>query len=79
MDNMQQSTPTQPPQKEDKLSVILIILSFCIPLAGVIIWAVKKSNEPQSAKTACYAAIAGFGLGVLINIIFAIAGIGLGN
>ena len=79
MDNTQQTPPDQPTQNVDKLSTILIILSFCIPLAGVIIWAMKKSNEPQSAKTACYAALAGFGLGVIINIIFAIAGIGFSS
>lgn len=65
--------PTPPPTGSaptDKLSVPLVILSFCIPIAGAIIWLIKKDKEPASAKTACTAAIIGFIVGIIGNLIY---------
>lgn len=67
---------TGAPQPEDKLGTPLTIISFCIPLVGIILYFVKKPTQPQSAKTACYAALIGLGIGILINIIMAIIGVG---
>jgi len=39
-------------------------------LAGAIIYFMKKDKEPASAKTACTAAIIGFALGIVGNIIY---------
>jgi hypothetical protein len=64
-------------QKEnpnDKLSTGLQILSFCIPLAGAIIYFSSKSDSPNKAKMACHAALWGVGLGVLLQIIATISG-----
>ncbi|MEP7146131.1 MAG: hypothetical protein ABI792_03885 [bacterium] len=58
------------PSTNDKLSTPLTILSFCIPLAGAIIYFMKKDKEPASAKTACTAAIIGFVVGIAINLIY---------
>ena len=75
---MDQNQPPQPPvaptppTEQDKLSTPLTILSFCIPLAGAIIYFMKKDKEPASAKTACVAAVIGFMLGIVINIIYAL-------
>ncbi len=66
-----------PNQPEDKLHVGLTILSFCIPLAGAIIYFVKKDNAPNSAKTACYAALIGFAVGIVLNIVLGVAGVGM--
>jgi len=74
MNDMQQTPPT-----EDKLNVGLTIISFCIPLVGAIIYFMKKDKEPKSAKTACVAALVGVGVGIVINVIATIAGIGLGG
>ena len=70
---MDQNQPPQPPptgSTPDQLSTPLVILSFCIPLAGAIIYFIKKEKEPASAKTACTAALIGFALGVVVNIIY---------
>lgn len=69
------SETTGTPQQEDKLGTPLTIISFCIPLVGIILYFVKKPTQPQSAKTACYAALIGIGLGILINIIAGLAGL----
>ncbi len=75
---MDQNQPPviQPPSPTgdtvDKLSTPLTILSFCIPLAGAIIYFMKKDKEPASAKTACTAAVIGFVVGIVINIIVAV-------
>ena len=68
---MDQNQPpsTQLDSTPDKLSTPLTILSFCIPLAGAIIYFMKKDKEPASAKTACMAAVIGFAVGIIINII----------
>lgn len=63
---------------EDKLHVGLKILSFCIPLAGAIIYFVKKDREPNAAKTACYAALIGLGVSIILNVIVTLLG-GLNN
>ncbi|MDZ4712779.1 MAG: hypothetical protein SGI89_10695 [bacterium] len=74
---MDQNQPPQPPvitpgSSPDKLSTPLTILSFCIPLAGAIIYFMKKDKEPASAKTACTAAVIGFVVGVAVNLIYTI-------
>ncbi len=73
---MDQNQPPVPPgspttsSEPDKLSTPLMILSFCIPLAGAIIYFMKKDKEPASAKTACTAAIIGLVVGIAINLIY---------
>jgi hypothetical protein len=54
---------------KDKLNTGLTILSFCIPIAGAIIYFSNKDQYPNSAKTACHAALWGFGIGVFLNIL----------
>ena len=74
--------PTTPPpappvdsgSSQEDLSIILKIVSFCIPLVGAILWFINKDKNPKAAKSACTFALIGFGLGIVINIIVAIAG-----
>jgi len=72
MDQNQPPVSQQTSTSTDKLSTPLTILSFCIPLAGAIIYFMKKDKEPASAKTACTAAVIGLVVGIVINIIVAI-------
>ncbi len=58
----------------DKLSTGLAILSFCIPLAGAIIYFSNKDKMPNKAKSACHAALWGFGIGIVLNILVTLAG-----
>ena len=57
---------------EDQLNTGLTILSFCIPLAGAIIYFSNKDTSPNKANSACHAALWGFGIGVVLNILSAI-------
>jgi FtsH-binding integral membrane protein len=65
-----------PPQEnpDDKLSTGLAILSFCIPIAGAIIYFSNKDTMPNKAKSACHAALWGLGIGVALNILGRLAG-----
>lgn len=54
---------------QEDLSTGLKVLSFCIPLAGAILYFVKKDKEPVAAKSACNMALIGFGVGILFNVI----------
>ena len=72
--------PTQISQPQTKtinsdedLNVGLKIVSFCIPLVGIIIWLVNRGTQPQKAKQACNMAWLGILLSVIINIIVVIA------
>ena len=56
------------PPQEEKASVGLAILSFIIPLAGLIIFLVKKDSRPKTAKVSGICALVSF----IINIIFTI-------
>jgi uncharacterized membrane protein len=77
MSEENQSFPPQPnPQFNDfnnksneDLSTGLKVLSFCIPLAGAIIYFIKKDEAPVAAKSACNLALIGFAIGVVINVI----------
>lgn len=46
--------------------VILGIISFLIPLVGLILWLAKKSSEQDVAKTCGIAALVGFIINLLI-------------
>ncbi len=59
---------------EDELSTGLKVLSFCIPLAGAVIYFMNKTDNPNKAKTACYAALIGMGVGIVLQIIATVAG-----
>ncbi len=67
-----------PPQEnpDDKLSTGLAILSFCIPIAGAIIYFSNKEKMPNKAKSACHAALFGVGGGIVLNILGRLAGAG---
>lgn len=60
------------PQKEDKLSTGLKILSFLIPIAGAVIYFANKSNSPNKAQSACTAALWGVGLSIALNVLVAL-------
>lgn len=54
---------------DDKLGTGLSILSFCIPLAGAIIYFSNKSDKPEKAKQACHMALWGMLAGFILNVI----------
>jgi hypothetical protein len=58
----------------DKLSIGLAILSFCIPIAGAIIYFSNKNSMPKKAKSAGNAALWRLGIDVLIIILLYIVG-----
>ena len=61
----------------DELHIGLKILSFCIPLAGAIIYfTTDRVRYPNKGKQACYAALIGVGVGILIQVLFMVLGIG---
>lgn len=51
---------------EEKANIGLAILSFFIPLAGLIVFIVKKDKEPKTAKTSGICALVSFILNILI-------------
>lgn len=55
--------------KKSEANVWLAILSFFIPLAGLIIFLVKKDNDPQTAKASGICALVSFGLNMLMVIL----------
>lgn len=53
----------------EKANIWLAILSFFIPLAGLIIFIIKKDKEPKTAKASGICAIVGLLLNVIITVI----------
>lgn len=69
---MEEQKPLFPEEQEpvqEELGLPLTIVSFCIPLVGAIIYFQNKDVNKGKAKTACYAALAGIGLGILTRIL----------
>ena len=56
-------------QPQEKLGLPLTIVSFCIPLVGIVLFFVNKNNNRAKANTACYAALAGAALGIVVRLI----------
>ena len=67
--------PTTPPpaptdsQQPEDLSMILKIVSFCIPLVGAILWFINREKNPKAAKSACTFALVGVAVGIIINVV----------
>ena len=55
--------------QEEKLGLPLTIVSFCFPIVGAILFFVNKSKSPAKANTACYAALAGLAVGIVIRVL----------
>jgi hypothetical protein len=53
----------------DKAGIGLCILSFLFPIVGIILYFVKKNEEPNAAKTYLSCGIGGFALGLLITFL----------
>ena len=47
-------------------NIVLVILSFLIPIVGIVLYFVKKNEEPEAAQSYLWAGVAGFILGLLI-------------
>lgn len=43
------------------------IVSFLIPIVGLILWAVKKKGEPVAAKSCITWGIAGFAVSIILS------------
>jgi hypothetical protein len=56
-------------QDDEELNLGLKILSFCIPLAGAIIYFMNNKTHPKKAQQACSMAVWGFVVGIIINVI----------
>ena len=59
-------TATQTAVKEDKANVGLAILSWFIPLAGLIIFIVQKDKSPKTAKVSGICALISFLLNLVV-------------
>ena len=55
---------------KDEVSVGLCILSFLIPLFGIIYWAMKCKETPKRAKACGITALVTWGVGILVSILF---------
>ena len=57
------------PPKEEELGIGLTILAVLIPLAGAIMFFVYKGKEPKKSQQACYAALGGIVLGIILRVV----------
>ena len=64
-----------PPQQpvEEKANIGLAILSFFIPLVGLILFLTQKDKKPKTAKACGLAALISFVLGIIFSIIASVA------
>lgn len=66
--------PIPTPPQEEKANVGLAILSFIIPLVGLILFLTKKNDKPKTAKACGICALVSFLLGIVSSIIMTVAG-----
>lgn len=67
-----QSTVATPVAEEDKVSIGFCILSFLVPLFGIIYWALKYKETPKKAKACGITAIVSWVASFVFSIIFTV-------
>ena len=68
----QQESFLEEPQ-EEKLGIPLTVVSFCFPIVGAILYFTNKDKNKTKANTACYAALAGVGVGIVVRVLTMVA------
>lgn len=61
----------------DEKSTGLNVISFLIPLVGLIVYVTQKDTHPIKANSAGKAALWGVGVGVVASILFTILGVAM--
>ena len=69
MSDLNQNPNVNQPQDQEDLEMWMKVLSFCIPIAGAVIYFINKDKAPVKAKSACTMALIGFGVGLVLQII----------
>ena len=64
--------PNRP--SDDELHMGLRVLSFCIPIAGAVIYFTTNERFPRKKKQACTAALWGIGINLILRVLGTIAG-----
>jgi len=63
-------TETSSPQSSEGPGCFLSVLSFLIPLLGLILYLVWKDSRPVASKACGKAALWGFIVGIIVGFIF---------
>jgi len=66
---MEQQEPFLEEPQEEKLGLPLTVVSFCFPIVGAILYFVNKDKAKAKANTACYAALAGAAVSLILRVI----------
>jgi hypothetical protein len=64
-----QGFPQERPEKES-LGFILMALSFCLPMVGIILFFAMRKTKPDAARQAAICAAFGVFTAVILNIIY---------
>lgn len=64
-----------PQPSNEPLGMGLKIVCFLIPLVGIILYFVHKTEYPKKSQGACYSALWGFGFGIVLQIVFVLLGL----
>lgn len=64
----------EPNNSGDELHTGLKVLSFCIPIAGAVIYFTTNEQFPKKKKQACTLALWGIGFNIVLRILTTIAG-----
>ena len=57
MSDLNQNPNVNQPQDQEDLEMWMKVLSFCIPIAGAVIYFMNKDKAPVKAKSACTMAL----------------------
>ncbi len=83
MSDFNQNPNVNQPQDNEDLDTVMKVISFCIPIVGAVLYFVNKDKAPRKAKSACNMALIGFAVGVVLQVIMYLTGMGaagaLGN
>lgn len=52
----------------DEIHPVAYVCAFCVPIAGIVIWALKRNEKPKSAKNILIVSIIGFAISFLFAV-----------
>lgn len=57
---------------DDKLDGNLKVLSFCVPIVGIILYFTNKNSKPKKAESACHSSLWGWAFSIVLVIILTV-------
>lgn len=57
-------------ENNSESTTLIFVISFLIPIVGIVLWLVWNDSQPAKSKAAGKGAVWGIGVGVVLGVIY---------